>query len=369
MLIAMMVENKKRSIPRFPYLYILLLIPSVFTAGYADLNEIIGHTSFNLSGPIVLCVACLYFYNRKIEKEQFEKMVYNIILPLISACAVVVLKIRTLATITFTTDSNKLLSGGFGPNQVSAIFGFGFAILFIAWLVRVKITKSHFLDLVVGLVFLGFALLSFSRGGVVTAIVSIVAAMFMLIVSGENVKAVKQIINLLLIFAVLGSATWVIIDNFSGGVLSLRYEKAINADPDNVNTGLINTTGRAEIANEDLKIFLNNPVFGVGPGMATSIRSEDLGQTWAAHTEFSRLLAEHGFFGIICVLTLIISPVLAFKNKTPEGKTIAIAMIVLSLSTMLHMAMRMAFVGVAFGLGFADYDFKNINPLIRSGDN
>ena len=47
----------------------------------------------------------------------------------------------------------------------------------------------------------------------------------------------------------------------------------------------------------DLELWARNPILGVGPGMAAWGREEILDARISAHTEFSRLLAEHGLFG------------------------------------------------------------------------
>lgn len=369
MVIAMSVERRKNPTPQFAIIYIICLVPSFFVGKYGGIADIIQRCSFNLSGPISLAIACIYFYKRKVNKQQFENMVYYCILPLLAACIIVVLKLPSIKSIQFTTDSNKQLSGGFGPNQASSIFGFGFSILIVAWLIRAKITNSHIVDLLVAMIFLGFALLTFSRGGVVSALSSVLAAMFIIIRTRQNVKSVMQISYLLLILAIFGSLTWAFLDNFSGGFLSQRYEKAVNIESEHAEKEtFINTTGRTEIANLDLEIFSRNPVFGIGPGKSIDVHGDELGEKFATHTELTRLLAEHGLFGLVCILVLLFAPIIVFKNQTPEGKTIMTAMVVLTVSSMLHVAMRLAICGIVYGIGFANYDFKNNNPLIRSSD-
>ncbi len=368
MLLALMVEKRKRQLPMFAVFYMVLLLPSIIGGGSYGSSDIFSNISFNLSGPFVLFVSWMYFFKRKIDKQVFERMIYNCILPLISGCFVVVAKLPELNKEAFSTDSNKLLSGGFGPNQVAVVFGFGFAIMFLAWLVKAKITISHTFDIILGMFFLSFAVFTFSRGGVVSGIASVIGGMIVMAGSGRNIKELKQVINLLLVLVLLGTITWVYLNGFTNGFLAQRYEKAINHDQDDPNAQIINTTGRYEIANEDVEIFEKNPIFGVGPGNATAIRTGDLGKNWVAHTEFTRLLAEHGSFGIICIFLLLSSPLIAFRKQSHEGKIIMTVMIILSLSIMLHVAMRLAVVGVIYGLAFADYDFKSLNPLMRTED-
>jgi hypothetical protein len=46
-------------------------------------------------------------------------------------------------------------------------------------------------------------------------------------------------------------------------------------------------------------------MFGVGPGMATELRDE-LGTRGIAHTEFTRMVAEHGTLGALAFVLLIV---------------------------------------------------------------
>ena len=56
----------------------------------------------------------------------------------------------------------------------------------------------------------------------------------------------------------------------------------------------------------DLDIFYDNLFIGVGPGQANILREKyGFGKKVAAHTEFSRMLAEHGILGLISLLILI----------------------------------------------------------------
>ena len=64
------------------------------------------------------------------------------------------------------------------------------------------------------------------------------------------------------------------------------------------------TTGREDIARADLEVWFDNPVLGVGPGVAKEYRAATFGRAAAAHTEFTRLLAEHGILGLVALIIL-----------------------------------------------------------------
>ena len=75
-------------------------------------------------------------------------------------------------------------------------------------------------------------------------------------------------------------------------------------------------TDRKELAIEEIDLFVKNPVWGIGAANGNQIRAIKLGQTINSHDEITRLLAEHGLFGLLDILILVIIPVfLFFESK------------------------------------------------------
>ena len=105
------------------------------------------------------------------------------------------------------------------------------------------------------------------------------------------------------------------------------------------------------------KIFSDNFLVGVGPGQAHLLRERyGYGKVVAAHTEFSRMLAEHGLLGLFSLSLLIGIPIYYFtSNESPKSKLIKIVFGTLALLTMLHSAMRIAMPCFAYGLLFPKY--------------
>src|SRR5690606_38226942 len=96
----------------------------------------------------------------------------------------------------------------------------------------------------------------------------------------------------LVVVALVGIVLFARLDEFTGGALGSRFR---DTDP----------TGRDELAQEDVEVWLDHPVMGVGPGRAYAYR--DVAgplEEAAAHTEFTRLLAEHGVLGLLAIATL-----------------------------------------------------------------
>jgi O-antigen ligase len=107
----------------------------------------------------------------------------------------------------------------------------------------------------------------------------------------------------------------------------------------------------------DYNLFLDNPLLGVGVGMSESMHKMYGYQTAAfTHTEFTRLLAEQGVFGLFALILLLLLPLLHFiKTKNSYNRVIMIFLIGFSFLTMVHEAMRLAMVGFAFGLAFINF--------------
>jgi O-antigen ligase len=153
---------------------------------------------------------------------------------------------------------------------------------------------------------------------------------------------VKIILLAGLLFVV---ATFVVLprlDAFTGGALSARFE---NTD----------STGRNTIAGADLQIWLENPFFGVGPG-ESKVEHALYYRKIATHTEYTRLLAEHGLFGLAAGLLLLAMAAQRFRQigrlRNINTKAMLAPMVVWALLYMLDKAMRLVAPAFTFGLSF-----------------
>jgi hypothetical protein len=97
------------------------------------------------------------------------------------------------------------------------------------------------------------------------------------------------------------------------------------------------TTGRLDIFLEDLKTFINYPVFGSGVSVSSQLRESHSGV--AAHVELSRLLAEHGILGIIVFFILIGNVIILFSERR-KGLLILLILSILGSYTTFHAATR-----------------------------
>jgi hypothetical protein len=137
----------------------------------------------------------------------------------------------------------------------------------------------------------------------------------------------------------LGVTNYVIapqLDTYTSGSISRRFSST-------------RLTGRDQLASEDLQVFWNNIGIGVGPGQ--TYKHRDRASKAAAHTEFTRLLSEHGLLGAFAILVLGLLCLLHFRQaRFPAGKALTVATISWSLTYMLVAAMRTVAPSFVFGL-------------------
>ena len=320
------------------WVYFLLLIPSLLITFQLvpDFESFRQRVSFNLSGPLALMICYVCMSKFKLSGEQFRKIILALSVSLSGVaflCSFNLYKVRQ--NITFTTDSNFAASGGFGPNQVSAVLGLGALLAFLYCLDPSRKKNVRNLLIIFGLWFAGQSALTFSRAGLAYALASIVMAGLFFI---QNSKTRNRFLFFSVIVFLLGN--FVLLPKFD------QYTKGKLTERFNEHT----TTGRTDIMKDELIMFNEHPVFGIGVGQAEFSRKL-FHQGVASHTEFTRLLAEHGSFGILAILMMFLMAFNAIRKvKTKKGKAFAVALASWSLFFMVGNGMRLVAPSFIFGL-------------------
>lgn len=326
-------------------LYFSLLVPSAFlTLGSGDLNQVRQDISFNLSGPFSLAVLMFYLSSVRLRFIELKRVFQFLLLPLVGVCSIASFTVLTNENIVFDDRSNTLASGGAPANQVSAVLGLAvFIALLYSFSPGQAKTKRVFLQ-ATAVFFLAQCVMTFSRTGLYLAAISMVVVMLML---SHDVKLLLAALGgVCLLALVISFVVWPALDRYTGGALAQRFEKTTS-------------TGRDEIVMGDLKLFIEHPLLGVGVGRAREERRQFIGHVTNAHTEFSRLLAEHGCLGLLALLLLLL---MAGGNVWRErfsyrGAVVAGA-VVWSLLFMLVSGMRLAVPSFLLGLSCV----RLINP-------
>ena len=345
-----LVETKNKKLPYVFLFFLLMFLPSIPSADFESFDLTRQMVSFNLSGPFTLGVATIYFYKRRINPAQLRKLLLAMLYPIAAMSIFVYFKSGSLDELEYTTESNFDASGGFGPNQVSTVFGLGILIIALAYFLNIKLFKLKFINILLLIGFLIRGLATFSRGGMLAPMVSIILCIIIMALTDSSFKVrIGKVVYAFLIIFVLAFLGFNYVNDVSGGLLEMRFkgESMYNADKSNL------LSGRDEIFLADLEVFSDNALTGVGPGMSHQVRSQTLGIDAAAHIEYSRMLAEHGLFGVVAIMIMLIFPLQYFFGlRSIDDKILMIMCLGFVFVTLGHAAMRTAASGFVYGLAF-----------------
>jgi len=362
MLMGMIYSNF--SINAFIYgLFLMLLVPGIY------LTSIVAHFDtdikkaivFNVSGPVCLAIAAIYMFKRKILFSDLQSILVAMGLPIIATVIYLFLYNPSVKEVVRNTQSNFATSGGFGPNQVSTILGLGMFIFFTQLVLFSKSKKETLLNGFL-LIFVSYrAIVTFSRGGVIAGALMIVCLLF-LIYYFSNVKGKTKVGLVLLLTGLATLGIWTYTSLQTSGLIEKRYANQDARGREKKDR----LGGREAIIGADYKLFMDNPLMGVGAGMGKELRKEDLGQEVAAHNEISRMLAEHGLFGIFGLLILLITPFALYINN--KQHLYFLSFYFFWLLTINHAAMRIAAPAFVYALTLLSVQVKLPEKAKKSVD-
>lgn len=344
----------------YPYfLYILLLIPSIFVASTTlsfDAN-FRTNIAFVLSGPVCLGVAALYCYDKKITMKQLNTLLLYVVLPIITHTIYIFFYNPTVRDVLSGTGSNRAASGGWGANQISTVLGLGMFIIAVRLFTKSPNIGLKILNIILFSAISFRAIVTFSRGGVITAIATIIAFLVIYYIKVSRKKR-NELITLVTLFIISIVSVWVISSKQTDGYIDLRYA---NKDHLGREKGDI-TTGRKKLFQEELEGFISNPFFGIGSSRAKDQRIEVEGQGVTSHSEISRLLAEHGILGVMIIVILLFKPLdLRSRNKR---NIFFYAFLCFWFATINHSSMRIAAPAFIYALTLLNVTYEK-RPIYR----
>lgn len=347
------VRTTQQPPPLLVLLYFVLLIPAAWmTAFLHPLGEARQMISFNMSGPFALFI-CIWFFQRcvAIERSAFVRLVLVLIAPIVGIASAAAFNTLTATNLTFHGQSNFATSGGFGPNQVSAMLGLG--MVGCGFALALGQGRTLRLMLIATFLFLTVqSALTFSRTGLALATIGVAA--FIPFILRTTRQRVTVLILLIFFFAFV--QVWMIptLDEFTHGAFILRY-----TDP--------SVTHRDEIMKIDLRIWNAHFLFGTGAGGAVAAR-EFYSYQVAAHTEYTRMLAEHGLLGLMALLALLmlgVRPVL--QHQYPNERGVHFSLVFWAFAFMVVSAFRLAAPAFLFGLCWAPLTLECSHPSSHDG--
>jgi len=344
-----------------PYwIYLLILIPGIVMASITLDYDVVFRKAiaFNLSGPVCLGVSALYCYYKKVSTAQFNHILMMLLMPLVATMAYLFFYTPSIGeTLMGGTNANYAASGGFGPNQVSTVMGLG-AFILVTRLFVIKDKLINMVDLVL-LAMMSFrGMVTFSRGGMITGLVSVLAFLIIYYQKQQG-RAQSKMFFRMGILVIAGFSIWIFTSLSTQGLLNNRYmnQDAAGELKDDI------TTGREELIETELDAFYDYPITGVGVGKAKAYRFDETGIVSASHNEISRLLSEHGLLGLFALLILIFVPIIfwtKFKNNY-----YFLAFMAFWFLTINHSAMRIALPGFVYGLALLYIVDEKKDPVHR----
>lgn len=322
-----------RRADKTPLVYFLLLLPSLLVLPSFDRTQI----SFNMSGPFSLAMGTLFLSSLRLSPQVLRKLFLATLAPILGFAV-----LATFSTVTAVEAidfmQTKIATAGLGNNQASSIFGLGMLLSFLYVFVARRPRLLRWFVAGSGLWCAVQGALSFSRGGIVTAVGAMAAASFFLLRDRRSRGALVVRVGLILLIAVNFAVPF--LTSYTNGGFEHRFTSS-------------HLTGRDKIIKADMIAFEENPLLGVGPGNSKNYHALTFGRA-STHTEYSRLLAEHGILGLVALVLIVWMAVKRLRrNTSPAGMALAASFTVWSLLFMFHAAMRMAASSFIFALGAA----------------
>lgn len=319
------------------WLFLGLLIPGIVLATLTlDLDtDVRKAIAFNLSGPVCLGFSAIYCYQRQLSFDRLLGIITAFAIPLAALAVYLFLYTPSVKAVVTGTQSNFETSGGFGPNQVSTILGLGAFVFFVQLVLNSKSKVMQLINAGFVVVFAFRGIVTFSRGGIFTAILMIFIFLAVLYYQANYATKFKIGIIIMLSF-VAGLGVWGYSSMQTGGLINKRYANQDASGREKKSQ----LSGREALMDSEMQMFWDNPILGVGVGRNKEIREKETGIVSASHNEITRMLAEHGSLGLIDLIILLCTPIVLFIIN--RQNILALSFLVFWLLTINHAAMRLA---------------------------
>ena len=297
---------------------------------------------FNVLSIIELSLLLLLASRERWPIERFCKTLQLCLTAIVGLVIYISVKSPLLSDIEFSLKANASASGGFGSNQVSSILGVGFVLTFILLMLKRPFFSVRWVNYILAGFFLFRGLLTFSRGGVVVAVIAVIVLFAPKIFSSVS-SFIKYSFTAAL-FSIAALLIFYKVNDLTGNMLLLRYEGETPGTYEGSKTKTFNTmiSGRGDVIMSDMEMFADNWLFGVAPGQSKLLRrSYGYDMEVAAHTEYSRLMSEQGLGGAIAVIILFVFPLYWIRRQNiTTWKGVIGGLFTLALLTALHAATR-----------------------------
>jgi len=318
-----------------PIVYLALLVPgasaTIGAVGLIGSQELLG---FYLAGPVALALGVLLLRQHWVRWEALRPTLWLLVAPISATLGLATAGAIGLSAVDFVSDeSNIAASGGYGPNQVSAVVGLAAVVCaFLALKERSWLLRAFAASLAIWCLAQGA--LTFSRGGLINVLIAAAFALPHFLTRTKNIFGL--VLVGVIVFVICGLVLLPRLQDLTGGSLERR---------------ITSTDGsRLELAQIDADIFSANIATGVGVGLSEEERGQGKG-LYAAHTEYTRLLAEHGLFGLGALACMVWMAATSYRRSHGlVARAWTAALLAWAAAEMTHSAMRLSVTPFVFAL-------------------
>ncbi len=329
----------------------ILLVPGIIITIFTS-DRIYKDLVFNIGGLIFLLLATLFFSNYSITKVRLASVLAFFLFLLLTIVGVLWSNGPNPLNIEYTIIGNNELYLHNNPNQLCTLFSTGWAIFVF---LSIFSNRKSIWPFLTNIIFIFWAFLTFSRGGIFVAVGTIISIFCFLFFfqKRQNLRHLQLVFFLVFVHFI---ACFAVVNYISDGQLLMRYQGETSGTIAGVEEKTLDSysSGRWQIIQSDLYLLLENPIFGVGVGQSTTYRKSNDYPFPASHTELSRLLSEHGLAGVIIIGILIYLPYLRLVElrEHPILQAFVIFCVLLALSHTTHSSFRTSISPILYGFAF-----------------
>ena len=346
-------------------LMVLLMTPALLYdfSGQRTFFDIIN----NYLAPLAVGLGIAFADRLTITKVQLNQILKFIWLGCLASLVFTYIRTPDFEEINFSLKAQFETTGGHSSNQVSSILGLGMFLSFYSLFKRLNYSGNRLFDLIILVGFAFQGLLSFSRGGMMVGAIGILIILFLPEKSQNGIAVVRGnksiLIGIIVICALY--AVFEVANTVTSGNLLLRYQGETQGTLLGTKEVTANqlVSGRVDIVEKDVDLWLKHIFTGVGCGASRYLRDLDkIGI--APHVELSRLMAEHGLLGIIFAIIIFFQvPLKSWQvNEGSSSKIILITLMTIAILTTFHAAMRTFLTPLLMILGSLKITESRINP-------
>ncbi len=335
------------------FYYLAALVPGLIVGFWVLESPIYSKIVFDFLGPLLLAVASIYCFKKRVRFEDIHQILCFIKWPVFTCAGYLFILNLNSSFLKFNTESNFDITDNYGPNQVATLFGFSVFILCTQLTTQAIKSWYALFNAMAFACMLYLCLLTFSRGGTVVCLIISLIFMVQVYLARNYFFTQNQILLKFGGFFFLGILVFVLATLKTDGLIIKRYANQFS----NGKVRSESKYGRRKLAAYELSLFAEHPILGSGLGYGKQNSTNVFGKKISTHNEFSRLLAEHGLFGLLAACLMLCTPLVFYETDKPN--LYFWAFYLFWFFTIVHSGLRLALPSFIYALGLLSVQKKN----------